>query len=35
LIEEMEQVRRARARTSPQKILEIELEERGESELVE
>jgi hypothetical protein len=35
LIEEMERVRRARARTSQRKILEIELEERGESELVE
>jgi hypothetical protein len=35
LIEEMEQVRRARARTSQRKTLEIELEKRGESELVE
>ena len=35
LIEEMERVRRARARASQRKILEIELEERGESELVE
>jgi hypothetical protein len=35
LIEEMAQVRRARARTSQRKILEIELEERDESELSE